>query len=331
MGGLDHPVYRYSLVNVDPPDHTRFRSRFQRAFTPRQITILEPQIRELTHELLADLRANKRAEVIKTFCDQLPLLTICRLMGIPDVDAPTIKRWSTDYVRIQNPGLSVEEQQAIGKSIVEYYEYMLELVKHYAQNPAENIISTMIEFRQEDDQPLSDEEIAGLTLNLVLAGHETTAALIGNTLFSLLSQQDLWDYFCKHPERSAFAVDELIRHGGSAIGLFRRTTRDVVLGEVTIPKDSTVWVVYLAGNLDPEQFPDPNRLDINRQNAAVHLSFGHGIHYCVGASLAKLELRVVLEELARNYPSLRLESEQDIKPSPNFILRSYQEMVLVID
>lgn len=331
MGGLDHPVYRYSLVNVDPPIHTRFRSNFQKAFSPRQVAILEPQIRELIHQLLADLRANKQAEVIKTFCDQLPLLTICRLMGIPDADAPDIRRWSIDYVRVQNPGWSIEEQRSIGQSVVDYYDYMLKLVKHYVNEPGDNLISSALEARKSEVEPLSDEEIAGLTLNLVLAGHETTAALIGNTLYSLLSQRELWDYFCQNPERSAVAVDELVRHGGSAIGLFRRTSRDAVLGEVTIPKGSTVWIAYLAGNHDAEQFPNPEQLDVNRENANGHLSFGHGMHYCIGASLAKMEVRLVVEELAKTYPSLRLVDGQTIVPVPSFILRAYQEMVLEID
>jgi cytochrome P450 len=108
------------------------------------------------------------------------------LMGVADADAPDIKRWSSDYIRVQNPGWSVEEQRAIGQSVVDYYNYMLKLVKHYTRHPVENLISAAIEARQSDAEPLSDEEIAGLTLNLVLAGHETTAALIGNTLYSLL-------------------------------------------------------------------------------------------------------------------------------------------------
>ena len=331
LGGLNHPVFAYSLVNVDPPVHPRFRNSFQRVFTSRQVSILEPQIRDLTHQLLAELKEKKRAEFINSFCDQLPLLTICRLMGVPDVDAPSIKRWSTDSIRAQIPGWSIEQQREIGQSILDYYEYMLELVKHYADNPAENLISAMIQTRQSDREPLTYEEIAGLTFNLVLAGHETTAALIGNTLYMVLKQPQLWDYICQNPEGIGAAVDEFIRHGGSAVGLYRRTSRDVVLGEVTIPKDSNVWITYLAGNYDPEQFPNPNELLLDRPNASNHLSFGHGIHFCVGAALAKLELRVVLEELSQSYPSLRLEPDQTIAPVPNFVLRSYQQMVLVID
>jgi cytochrome P450 len=331
IGGLDHPIFRYSLVNVDPPVHTRFRSNFQRAFSPRQMSILEPQIRELIHHLLADLRAHKQVEVVKTFCNQLPLLTICRLMGIADADAPDIKRWCTDFIRVQSPGLSVEEQRAIGQSIVDYYDYMLKLVKQYREHPVENLISTIMEAQQQDNDPLSDAEIAGLASGLVLAGHETTAALIGNTLYSLLSQRELWDDFCQHPECCAAAVDELIRHRGPAIGLFRRTSRDAVLGDVTIPKNSTVWIAYLSGNHDPQQFPNPEQLDFGRENAGAHLSLGHGIHYCIGASLAKLEIRLVLEELTQHYPSLRLASGQTLVSVPNFMLRAYQEMVLEID
>jgi cytochrome P450 len=331
LGGLEHPVYRYSLVNTDPPLHSRFRTNFQRAFSPRQVAILEPQIRELTHDLLAELRAARRAEVINSFCNQLPLLTICRLMGVPDADAPDIKRWSTDYIRLQIPGWSVEEQRAIGQSVLDYYSYMLDVVRHYATNPAENLISAAIAARQGVEEPLSDEEIAGLTLNLVLAGHETTAALLGNTLYTALSRRGLWAALGAQPELATTAVDEFIRHGGPAFGLYRRTTRDVALGGVTIPKDATVFIAYFAGNTDPAQFPEPAQLDIERRNAASHLTFGHGIHYCIGAPLARLELRVVLEELPRAYPSLRLDPEQAFTPVASFLLRSYESLVVMLD
>jgi cytochrome P450 len=331
LGGIDHPMYQYSLVNTDAPLHTRFRNNFQRAFTPRKMALLEPQIRELTHQLLEELRENKRAEVINSFCNQLPLLTICRLMGVADADAPNIKRWSSDYIRAQIPGWSESEQRQIGQSTLEYYEFMLELVKYYAKHPTENLISTVIEARQDGEEALSDEEIAGLAFNLIFAGHETTAALLGNTLHTILTQRELWEYFCKHPERSSAAVDEFVRHGGPAFGLYRRTTRDVALGEVTIPQDSTVFISYFSANHDPEQFPDPERLSFNRPNAANHFSLGHGIHYCIGAPLAKLEVRVVLEELCKTYPSLRLEPNQMLIPAPSFLIRSFQSMVLAID
>ena len=299
IDGLDHPVFRCSLVNADPPAHTRFRDNFQQAFSPRQMSLLEPQIRELIHQLLADLRIHKRAEVIKTFCDQLPLLTICRLMGVADADAPKIKRWCTDFIRIQTPGLTVEAQRTIGQSIIDYYNYLLELVQHYTKHPAENLISTVIAAQQQGDNPLSDQELAGLASGLVLAGHETTAASIGNMLHSFLSQRTLWNDLCQSPERCAIAIDELMRHCGSAIGLFRRTSRDAILSDVTIPKGSTVWIAYLSGNYDSQQFPNPEQLDFDRENAGTHLGFGHGIHYCIGAALAKLELRLVLEELTQ--------------------------------
>lgn len=331
LGGIDHPIYQYSLVNTDTPLHTRFRNNFQRAFTPRKMALLDPQIRALVHQLLEDLHDNKRAEVINTFCNQLPLLTICRLMGIADADAPSVKRWSTDYIRAQIPGWNEEEQRQIGHSIADYYEFMLNLVRYYAKQPSENLISTVIEARESSEEGLSNEEIAGLACNLVFAGHETTAALLGNTLHTLLSQRDLWDYFCKHPERSSEAVDEFLRHDGPAFGLYRRTKYDIAIGDVTIPKDSTVFISYFSANYDTEQFPDPQRLAFDRSNTANHFSLGHGIHYCIGAPLAKLELRLVLEELLKTYPSLRLEPNQVLKPIPSFLVRSYQEMVLIID
>jgi cytochrome P450 len=351
LGGLNHPIYQYSLVNADPPTHTRFRNNFQRAFTPRKVALLEPQIRELTHQLLAELREHKRLEVIKSFCDQLPLLTICRLMGVPDAEAPNIKRWSTDYIRAQMPGWTPEEQLHIAQSIQEYYAYLLELVRHYERQlsegatgenltsknltsenlTSENLISTALEARLTGEDVLSNEEIAGLCCNLIFAGHETTAALLANTLQSVLGQREMWDYFCKHPERSSAAVDELVRHGGPAYGLYRRTTRETTLGAITIPEGALVFISYFAANHDPAQFPEPQQLDFRRENAANHFTLGHGIHYCIGAPLAKLEVRLVLEELARTYPSLRLEPNQTLMPIPSYLIRSVQEMVLEID
>ena len=331
IGGPDGPIQRTALVNSDPPLHDRFRSTFQRAFTPRQVSRLEPQIRELTRSLLADLAAHKRFEVVQGLCDPLPLLTICRLMGVPDADAPSIKRWSADSIRASNPALDLEGQRVVAQSMIDFYNYMVELTRHYAAHPAENLISAVVEVQADADEPLTHEEIGGLSRGMVLAGHETSAALLGNTLYSLLSERKLWAYFCAHPERIENVADEFLRHGGPAIGLFRQATRDVQFGDVSIPKDARVWVTYLAGNHDPAQFPDPQKLDVDRSNAANHLSLGYGIHYCIGAPLAKLELSVALEEMTSAYPSLRLEAGQGAEHRPNFVMRGLKELMLVID
>lgn len=331
LGGLDHPVFRYSLVNTDPPAHTRFRRNFQRAFTPRQVALLEPQIRALIHDLLAELRQNKRAEVVKTLCDRLPLLTICRLMGIDDRDAPQIKRWSTDFIRLQIPGSSVEEQRAIGQSVLDYYMFMRRLVERYTAEAADNLIHGVIIARQSDPEPLDDQEIASLCVGMVLAGHETTAAWLGNALQSLLNERSRWEYLCQHPGRITLALDELMRHAGPAIGLFRRTSRDVVVRGVGIPGGATVFVPYLGANHDPAQFPEPEQLRLERDNAHSHLGFGHGSHYCIGAPLARLEVRLALEELTRHHPSLRLAPDQAVRPVQNFMLRANEEMILLID
>ena len=336
LGGLNHPIYQYSLVNADPPTHTQFRNNFQRAFTPRKVALLEPQIRALIHELLAGLREQKRLEIVKSFCDQLPLLTICRLMGVPDADATNIKRWSSDYIRAQTPGWTPDEQLQIAQSIRDYYAYLLELVGQYERqltegSTSENLISTALEARLTGEDVLSNEEIAGLCCNLIFAGHETTAALLANTLQSVLGQREIWDYFCKHPERSSAAVDELVRHGGPAYGLYRRTTRETALGGIPIPEGAMVFISYFAANHDPAQFPEPQQLDFRRENAANHFTLGHGIHYCIGAPLAKLEVRLVLEELAKTYPTLRLEAHQTLVPVPSHLIRSLQELVLVLE
>ena len=331
IGGPDGVIQRTALVNSDPPIHERFRSTFQRAFTPRQVSRLEPEIRELTQSLLKNLETYKRFEVVQGLCDPLPLLTICRLMGVPDADAPNVKRWSADSIRASNPALDIEGQRIVAQSMIDFYEYMVELTRHYAAYPSDNLISAVVEAQTDAEEPLTHEEIGGLSRGLVLAGHETSAALLGNTLHTLLSHRELWEYFCAHPERIESATDEFLRHGGPAVGLFRQATRDVSFGDVTIPQGARVWVTYLAGNHDPAQFPDPQRLDAERPNAANHLSLGYGVHYCIGAPLAKLELAVALKEMVATYPSLRLETGQNAEHRPNFVMRALNELVLVID
>ncbi|MEM8530365.1 MAG: cytochrome P450 [Chloroflexota bacterium] len=331
LGGLDHPMFRYSAINVDPPLHKRLRASLQKAFSPRQTALLEPQIRQLIHQLIDDFGPVKQAEFMQNFCNPLPLRTICRLLGVPDTDAAKVSRWSAYLVAIQIPGQSPEQQRTLGNELLNYYRYVLDLVGHYKQNPAENLISSMLASQQTVEEPLSDEEIAGLMCNVVLAGHETTEKLLGNMLHNVLHQRELWTYLCEHSANLAAAVDEFIRHDTSVMGLYRRTTQAVQIGNVTIPANATVWVAYAAGNHDPGYFPEPEVIDFQRANAGENLTFGYGIHYCVGASLTKLEVRLVLEELTKRLTSLRLVPDQPFEFIPHFVLRSYQELFLEWD
>ena len=331
LGGLDHPMFTYSTINADPPLHKRLRASLQKAFSPRQTALLEPQIRQFIHQLIDDFGPVKQTEFMKNFCNPLPLRTICRLLGVPDADAAKVSRWGEYLVAVQIPGQSLEQQRTVGNELLNYYRYVLDLVEHYKQNPAENLISSMLAARQTVEEPLSDEEIAGLVCNVVLAGHETTEKLLGNMLHNVLQQRELWTYLCDHPTELSVAADEFIRHDTSVMGLYRRTTQAVQIGNVTIPANATVWVAYAAGNHDPEYFPEPEVIDFQRANAGENLTFGYGIHYCVGASLTKLEVRLVLEELSKRLPSLRLVPDQPFEFNPNFVLRSYQELFLEWD
>lgn len=327
MGGLDHPLIKYSVINVDAPLHTRLRGALQKAFTPRQTSQLEPQIRELTSDLLDVFPEGGPAEFVAGFCNPLPLFIICRLLGVPDDDAQQIKTWSESFVALQIPGQPEDVQRMHGKNVVAYFERMIALVKHYRQNPAKNLTSEMVHA----ENPLTDEEIAGHLCNVVLAGHETTAKLMGNMLHNILTQRELWDTLIAHPGYIPGAVNEFIRYDTSLMGLYRVTTHDVAIGDVTVPAHSRVWVAYAAGNHDPAVFPEPNTIDIHRDNATENLTFGYGIHYCLGAPLAKLELQIVLEELTRRMPSLRFIPDQQLVFNPNFILRSYQQLMLEWD
>jgi cytochrome P450 len=296
MFGLDLSQMRV-LIATDPPDHTRLRRLLSRAFTPKAITELEPHLREVCEGLVDDLLASAhdgRADLVAQVAFPFPVIVIAELLGIPPDRREDFKRWSDALVgALSGDWNPVEAQQTIGEMFV----YLADMVEHRRREPGEDLISRLVGGVDPDDpDALSFIEITLFAILLLVAGNETTTNLIGNGAAAFAAHPDQARLLRDRPELLPAAVEEILRWDAPVQALFRSTTRPVTLGGVELPAGAMVLVSFAAANRDSRHFVDADRFDIERR-PTDHLAFGHGIHYCLGASLARLEARLVGETL----------------------------------
>ncbi|ANY05813.1 cytochrome P450 [Pseudonocardia sp. HH130630-07] len=283
------------FIAMDPPDHTRLRRRLTGAFTVRRMRLLTEQIDAVVEDRLdAMARLVPPVDLVGEFALPVPSLVICALLGVPYDDRD---HFQTHSARFLDTGLTVEEKI---ESYLALTGYLRELVTRKRADPADDILSDLA--RQDD---LEIEELTGVAFLLLLAGHETTANMLGLGTLALLEHPDQLADLRADPELMPGAVEELLRYLSIADLFYRYTTEDVDLGGETIPAGSTVVVSLLAANRDPLRFTDPDTLDI-RRNARGQLSFGHGVHQCLGQQLARTEMRAGFTGLFRRFPDLRL-------------------------
>ncbi|GAA1536548.1 cytochrome P450 [Actinomadura kijaniata] len=292
------------LLGADPPDHTRLRRLVSSAFTRRRIDGLEPGIRRVVDRLLDDVAAagehGAPVDLLAAFGLPLPLTVISELLGVPEERRRDFQEWTT--VAINGSVHPAETFVAAATSLI---EYIRELVGHKRADPADDLISGLVAARADGDR-LSEDELTSMVFLLLVAGYETTAHLICGGLQALLTHPDQLDLLRGDPERWPAAIEELLRFNGPAqVSIPYRTAAPVRIGDVTIPAGEVVLPALLAADRDPRRFPDPERLDITRPSPS-HLAFGHGIHHCLGAPLARLEARIALGALVDRFPELRL-------------------------
>ena len=289
-----------SILNIDPPDHTRLRRLVSKAFTPRTIQALRPRIQEMVDAMLDQMEADGQADVVDRLAFPLPFDVIAEMLGMPESDKEQIKIWSGDLVKTLDPVITEEEIAAAMSSAAKMGELIDGIIEWKAANPGDDLLTAMIAAEDDGDRMTRDELRDQVEL-LFVAGHETTVNLIGTGLHELL----------KHPEQMAIlrdgefpatAIDELLRWV-SPVQISRRiATTDIELRGKTIPKGAFVLTSLAAANHDPEFWGDTaETLDLHRQNAGQHVSFGSGVHYCLGASLAKLEAEVAIGSFARRF------------------------------
>lgn len=304
------------ITSLDPPRHNRVRKLMATTFSPRMVELLEPRIQAIVDELLDPLQPP--IDLVATFTKPLPIMVICELLGAPYQDRPQIEAWAHTLVANTLP---IDEIKTAEREI---QAYLLELVELKRREPDEALISALVQVN-DAEQHLSTEELLSNLQVLLTAGHETTVNQLGNFTVSLLHHPDQLQLLRDDPSLMGRAIEELFRFNRLSSGILPRvTTEDVVLEGVPIPKGAAVMPIIAAANRDPSVYPDPHRLDILREGPAPHTALGHGPHFCLGAHLTRLELRVALTTLIKRYPTLRLATDElEYDPtSPGRRLRS---------
>lgn len=307
-----------NLSNNDPPSHTQVRHFLQDAFTPRRIAWLEPHVRRLVRDAISAFPREGEIDLVKDLLYETPARVLFVFLGIPGTDVERIKRWSEGRALLTwgKP----TDQEIISKmpDFIAYIQYCIELVERLDKNPGDDYTSELLKkLKEESPEGITRDRIVITLFGLLMAGHETTTNQSSNGIRALLQNRASWDRLCATPELIPNAVEEIIRYESSILSWRRVTNRQVEIAGVKVPEDAQVLVMLASGNRDDSQFPEGARFDIDRQNASRHLSFGHGIHYCLGAPLARLELRVFLEELTRNAADMRLVEGQEYTYLPN--------------
>jgi len=300
-----------SMLFRDPPDHTRLRGLVSRAFTPRVVEGLRPRIQQIVDGLLDRVQGAGRMEVISDLAYPLPVTVISEMLGVPEEDRERIKQWSADIARsLDAIGLPTDpeivDRGRTGRHAIG--DYFRSLIPERKKRPRGDLLSLLIEAEEQGDK-LSEGELLATCVLLYIAGHETTVNLIGNGLLALLRHPKELERLRDAPSLIQSAVEELLRYDGPVQRTARITNADVELAEHKIPKGSMVVPVIGAANRDPAHFPDPDRLDVSRPDNR-HIAFGFGIHFCLGAPLARLEGQITLGTLLHRLPRLALSTER---------------------
>ncbi|WP_336083767.1 cytochrome P450 family protein [Nocardia sp. SSK8] len=286
------------MLSTDPPAHTRLRKLVNKAFTTRQVASLRPRIEEITEALLDAMDTEGPVDLMETFANPLPVTVICELLGVPFADRADFQSWTRSLVGV--PGEADEERSAAATAMA---GYLAELVRAKQSRPAADLLSQLVLADDEGDR-LTDRELVAMAFLLLVAGHETTVNLIGNGVYALLRHPEQWRALCADPAGVPAAVEEFLRFDGPVdMATVRFTAEPVAVGGTEIPEGELVYVALSAANRDPARFTDPDTLTVDGQ-AGGHLAFGHGIHFCVGAPLARLEAEIAFTALQRRFPEL---------------------------
>ncbi|KXK61748.1 cytochrome [Micromonospora rosaria] len=291
------------ILGMDPPEHTRLRRLVAKAFTARRVEQLRGQTRATAHELVDGLlAAGPPADLVAHVATPLPIRVICDLLGVPVTDQDKFHTWSEAIV--STTSLSGEQVQ---RYLDNLFGYMTGLIEQRRREPADDLLTAMVQARDADADRLTEDEVIQLAAGLLAAGHETTVTQIPNFVYVLLTAEQGWARLCADPGLVPSAVEELMRYVplGATAGFARYALEDVELGGVLVRAGEPVLVSIASANRDETVFTEPDTLDLARA-VNPHLGFGHGAHHCVGAQLARMELQVVLETLLERTPGLRL-------------------------
>lgn len=320
----------HSLTNNDPPSHTLIRRLVNKAFTARKVADLEGRIRAIANDLIDRFVAGGQVDLVQAFSFPLPMQVILSVIGAPEEDMPKIIRWLDEWNELLFVQFPPEQQAEMVGHMAEYEQYWADLVEARRKEPRDDLLTALVKASEDEDTRVPERQLRNICAQLCIAGRDTTAHMLSTLVWRLLSMPAEWRQVCDDPaENIPKAVDEMVRLDSSVHALMRMTTEPVALGGVQLPKGAWLAVLFASANHDEAYFPGAARFDLQRKSPKTHLAFGQGIHYCVGAPLARAEMRIALDLLIRRLPGLRLAPDQRFEHAmSNPILRGLEELHL---
>ncbi|MEU6510040.1 cytochrome P450 [Streptomyces sp. NPDC046942] len=318
-----HTLNDHGMLDLEPPDHTRIRRLVSKAFTPRTVERLKPYVETLANDLVAALVRDGGGDLLADVAEPLPVAVIAEMLGIPEGDRGQLRPWSADICGMYELNPSEETAARAVRASVEFSEFLRELIAARRKEPGEDLISGLIAAHDEDDDRLTEQEMISTAVLLLNAGHEATVNATGNGWFALFRNPEQLASLRADHSLIPSAVEELLRHD-TPLQLFERwVLDDIEIDGTTIPRGSEIAMLFGSANHDPAVFADPGRLDLTRTDNP-HISFSAGIHYCIGAPLARIELAASTRALLERAPALALAAEPERKP--NFVMRGLKEL-----
>jgi cytochrome P450 len=317
-----------TLTNADPPRHAPMRRAVQNNLTPKRLTALEPIMRAQSRRLIEAFRAQPTADLVAQLAFPLPAYAGFTLLGFPEDDWEMLKAWCSKRILITYGRLPEDEQVEVANNVVAFWNYCEAHVARREVEPGNDFTTDLLAWRAEHPDEVSFNDAVSIVYSIALAGHDSTTNLFTNGLRYLLANQDAWQAIVADPSLIPNAVEEMLRYDPPILGWRRITTTETVVGGVPLPKGAQLFMTFASAHRDADKFPEPDTFDITRDNARAHLSFGKGVHLCIGAPLARLEMRVTLENLIELTPKLRLVDKQDFAIIPNLVFRQMEELLV---
>jgi cytochrome P450 len=317
-----------TMVNADSPTHERIRKVNMRALSPRRIATMRPLVWAAAEKLVEKMPERGQFDLVAQLSFPLPAFMIFTLLGFPAEDTELLKSWSRNRVTFTWGRPSADEQAEVASKMIKYWNYCQEFVARRRDDPGDDYTSDLWQLHTEDPALISQEEIASIVYGLSFAGHETTTNLTTNLFRRVLEDREIWTNLCADQSLIKNAVEECLRFDTSLTSWRRRTTRDVEIAGVYVPANSRLLLLLGSANRDPDRFSDAQTFDIRRADSVRHLSFGKGIHFCMGAPLARMEATIALELLTQRAPDLELVPGQSLSFPANVSFRGPSELWL---
>lgn len=318
-----------TLVTANPPEHTRYRHVTNQAWSAKRTAVdAEPRIRAVTNFLVDDFADSSQVEFMSSFAAPMPSLVISEILGLPKEDWTKFKEWSDVGLTLLGGNLEREQVRAAVTAMMNLTAYLGAAIEARRSEPTDDALSALLRAKDREGVGLDQQELLSIALHLLGAGHETTINAMGNMMWLILRDAEIRDAILADRSLIGNAVNESLRLEAPVQFLFRQTSQASTLGGTEVPADAKVCLIFAAANRDPAVFPDPDRFDLHRENSRHHVSFGFGIHRCIGEPLSIKEMELAVDTLLTRLPDLQLDADQSFDHNPHPFLRRFRELKL---